>query len=122
MKRWAIEREVIEAINESARYSLPNEFLCLLRAEKGVVTELVLLPGTISGESHGILDVNMAPISFGVVGSAHSHPGYSNHPSDADLGFFNSMGGIHIITCEPFDLRSWKAYDSSGRPLDVDLV
>ncbi len=122
MKRWAIEREVIEAINESARYSLPNEFLCLLRSEKGVIIELVLLPGTISGESHGILDVNMAPISFGVVGSAHSHPGTCNRPSDADRGFFNSMGGIHIITCEPFNSRSWKAYNSSGDHIDVDVV
>ncbi len=122
MSRWTIEREVIESVNESARYSMPNEFLCLLREEEGVICELVLLPGTLSGESHGILDVNMAPISYGVAGSAHSHPSHSNEPSDPDIGFFNSIGGVHIITCLPYDENSWRAYDSSGRPLDVDLV
>ncbi len=119
---WAIEGELLDAINESARHSFPNEFLCLLRAEKRVITEMVLLPGTVSGERHGILDINMAPMALGIVGSAHSHPGRNNEPSDADRGFFNSMGGVHIITCLPFDRNSWKAYDRSGFPVDVDII
>jgi proteasome lid subunit RPN8/RPN11 len=64
----------------------------------------------------------MSPIDFRKSGSAHSHPGYRNDPSDADLDFFSHMGWIHFITCQPYDRRSWKAYDSSGRIVNLKII
>ncbi|MDR2866035.1 MAG: Mov34/MPN/PAD-1 family protein [Methanomassiliicoccaceae archaeon] len=122
MKRIrAISWGLIDAVNESARSCYPQEFLCLTRQTDGVVDELLLIPGTIYGDSHGFLNMWMSPIDFTIAGTVHSHPGYSNEPSDADIDFFSSWGGIHIITCQPYDRRSWKAYDSKGCERDMEM-
>lgn len=119
---YAIEEQVLDMLNASASSTFPNEFLCMTRAENGVIIELMLLPGTISGDSHGIIDVWMAPVDFSISGSAHSHPGYNNEPSEDDLHFFGRWGGVHIITCQPYDMGSWKAYRSNGEELKLKVI
>jgi len=52
----------------------------------------------------------------------HSHPGFSNEPSEQDKEFFANMGGVHIITCQPYDRTSWRAYDSRGEPLELEII
>lgn len=121
-KIHAISRSTLRMINESAIETYPNEFLATLKAEEGVIVELVVLPGTIQGDSHGIMNTNMLPIDYTVVGTVHSHPGHSNRPSDADLQFWSHFGGVHIITCLPFDETSWKAYNSSGGRVGLEVV
>ena len=64
----------------------------------------------------------MEPIDYSIAGSAHSHPGYSNEPSDADKEFFSNTGGIHFITCQPYDRRSWRAYNSKGEPVELEII
>ena len=123
MKRIrAISWELIDAVNESARSCYPQEFLCLTRQNDGVIDELLLIPGTVYGDSHSFLNLWMSPVDFSISGTVHSHPGHSNEPSDDDLDFFSSYGGVHIITCQPYDRESWKAYDSKGRELQMDMT
>jgi proteasome lid subunit RPN8/RPN11 len=117
-----IEREVLEMVNEAAKDTYPNEFVATLRAEEGVITELLLLPGTIQGTRSGVLLLHMLPIDFSVVGTVHSHPSYSNRPSQADLAMFGRFGNTHIITCLPYDMGSWRAYDFNGQPVELELV
>ncbi|MCX6650208.1 MAG: Mov34/MPN/PAD-1 family protein [Methanomassiliicoccales archaeon] len=117
-----IDRSLLEMINEAARDSLPNEFIALLRAEDGVIQELILLPGTLQGENSAQVMLNMMPIDYTVVGTIHSHPGYANRPSGQDLSFFRHYGGVHIITCQPFDERSWRAYNSQGGRVTLPIV
>jgi len=121
-KTWGIEREVLEMVNETAKDTYPNEFVAMLRAEEGVVTELLLLPGTIQSSHSGTLLMHMLPIDFSVVGTIHSHPSSSNHPSRADLAFFGRFGNTHIITCLPYDMGSWQAYDYNGRKVELEVV
>jgi len=121
-KLKGIDRSLLEMINEAARDSLPNEFIALLRAEDGVIHELILLPGTLQGEDSAQIMLNMMPIDYTVVGTVHSHPGYSNRPSVQDLSFFRHYGGVHIITCQPFDERSWRSYDSQGGRKTLPIV
>ncbi len=116
-----IHVELIDAFNEAARSTYPDEFLCMLRADDGIISELIFVPGTVYGESHSFMNEWMAPVDFSLVGTVHSHPGYSNQPSDADLQYFANYGGVHVITCMPFDRNSWKAYNSSGVQLDLEL-
>ncbi len=116
-----IHAELLEAINESARSVHPDEFLCMLREKDGIISELVLLPGTVYGDSHSFMSDWMAPVDFSLVGTVHSHPGYSNEPSDEDLDYFSNMGGIHIITCMPYDEKSWKAYNSMGEHVELEI-
>lgn len=117
-----MERDIIRMVNESAKDTLPNEFVATMRAEEGVITELLLLPGTIQSRRSGTLMLHMLPIDFSVVGTVHSHPGHSNHPSEADLALFSRFGSTHIITCMPFDMNSWRAYDRNGNPVELELV
>jgi proteasome lid subunit RPN8/RPN11 len=109
-------------VNESARDTFPNEFVATMRAEEGVITELLLLPSTLQGRRSGTLMLNMLPIDFSVVGTVHSHPGHSNLPSGADLALFGRFGNVHIITCLPYDMSSWQAYDRDGEVIDLEVV
>jgi len=121
-KIWAVKAEVIEMINEAAVNTFPKEFIAVLRAEEGVITELLLLPGSITGDSFSQLQLWNLPIDYSVAGSVHSHPGYSNRPSSQDLIFFSHFGMVHIITCLPFDDSSWKAYNLSGERIELQVL
>ena len=122
MRITAVDINLIDEINECARSVYPDEYLCTLSAEDGVINQMVLLPGTVYGDSHSFLSMWMAPANCDIVGSAHSHLSDCNEPSDADLDFFSNMGGYHIITCYPYDRDSWRIYDSKGRPACLELV
>jgi len=124
-KQWKIKRECLELILESAKSSYPNEFGGLLRVDvdsKDTISEIVILPGTISGDSHAIFQLHMLPIDFTVVGTVHSHPSYSSYPSGADLHFFQKYGKVHIIVAKPFDVSSWNSYDYNGNELEMLVV
>lgn len=122
-KIYGVDIDFIDSLNESARACFPNEFLCMVRQKDGVVTELVLLPGTVFGDQHSFLSEWMAPIDYDLAGTAHSHPGFSNQASEEDKSLFSNMRGIHFITCQPYDRTSWKAYDSNGKVLeDLEII
>ncbi len=121
-KVWGIDQDVLEMVNESARESYPNEFLATMRAEKGIITEIILVPGTISNYHSGTMQLHMLPIDLSVVGTVHSHPGPSNRPSDEDLHLFGRFGNTHIITCMPFNLRSWRAYNYKGDVVQLEVL
>ena len=70
----AIDADLLEAINESSRSCFPDEFLCMLTATEGVIDEMLLLPGTVYGDSHSFLNEWMAPIGLNPIGTVHSHP------------------------------------------------
>jgi proteasome lid subunit RPN8/RPN11 len=117
-----VSQDFIDGFNESAKSTYPDEFLCMHREIDGVISEMVMLPGTVFGDEHSFINQWMAPIDFSISGSAHSHPGFSNQPSDADKDFFSNTGGVHFITCQPYDRTSWKAYDSRGEPIELEII
>ena len=122
---WKIKRKCLELILECAKSNYPNEFGGLLRVDKetnDTIVEIVILPGTISGNSHAIFKLHMLPIDFSIIGTVHSHPGPSPHPSDADLHLFSKRGKVHIIAATPFNSSSWKAYDHSGKEVDMKVI
>ncbi len=121
-KTWGIEGDVLDMISEASRESLPNEFVAALRAEEGVITEILLFPGSYSSKRSASMQLHMLPIDLSVVGTVHSHPGPSNRPSDEDLHLFGSFGSTHIITCLPYDRGSWQAYDREGRRIVLKVV
>ena len=121
-KIYAVDIDFIDGFNESEKSCYPNEFLCMVRQNEGVIDEMVLLPGTVYGDSHSFLSEWMSPIDFSIAGTAHSHPGYSNEASDDDLSLFANMGGIHFITCQPYDRHSWKAYNSKGEEVELEII
>lgn len=124
--QWKITDKCLTLIVESSKSNYPQEFGALLRVDsdaKDTIIEVVLLPGTVSGDSHAIFKLHMLPIDYSVVGTVHSHPSAVPRPSSADLDLFGHFGRIHlIIGVNPFGTTTWKAYNHNGQELAVEIV
>lgn len=111
----AITRRALDSALASARSAYPNEFGGVFRADPpGVISELLLLPGTTAGHRHANFRLSMLPADLTVVGTVHSHPSGALHPSEADLQLFRNWGRRHLILGAPFDVGCWRAYDGNG--------
>ncbi len=122
---WKITRSCLSLIFESAKEIYPREFAALLRVypeRRDTISEIMLLPGTISGDAHAIFMLHMRPIDFSIVGTVHSHPSTSWYPSEADLHLFRKYGRIHLIVAYPFKEDTWGAYDYRGNPIEVKVI
>jgi proteasome lid subunit RPN8/RPN11 len=121
---WGIEKKTLELIFEVSKDTYPREFAATLIAKKGIIREINLLPGTISGGTMAIVHTHMQPpdITLSVVGLVHSHPSGNYSPSGADLHFFSKFGNTHIIVGRPYNLNSWQAYDARGVPIKLEVV
>jgi len=118
----AITRKLLRMILEASRDMYPKEFGAFLRAEEGVIVELVMLPGTVSGRRHAIFQTWMLPPNMNVVGTVHSHPSGVYQPSDEDRLLFSNFSGLHIITGYPYNEDTWAAWTNKGErvPLRVE--
>jgi proteasome lid subunit RPN8/RPN11 len=122
---WKIKSSCLDLIIESAKSVYPNEFGALLRIDdkqKNIISEIILLPGTIQGDSHTIFKLHMMPVDFNIIGTVHSHPSAFPIPSGADLELFRKHGRIHIIIASPYDYFSWNAYDYKGEEIKIEVV
>ncbi len=120
-----IRRETMKMIMGASRDAYPNEFAAALRVNRrGMITEIIMVPGTVSGNRKALMSLYNLPIDFSIIGSVHSHPSGNYHPSEADLKFFSSFGRIHIIVGYPYDLEkgTWAAYDRSGEPFSLRVL
>jgi proteasome lid subunit RPN8/RPN11 len=109
-------------IMEASRDSMTKEFGAYLRAEKNVIYEIAILPGTIQGDKHTIFQTYNKPIDFSIVGSVHSHPSGVTLPSDADIHMFQNSGPIHLIVGYPFRLSDYSAYNQDGMKTDIKII
>jgi proteasome lid subunit RPN8/RPN11 len=118
-----IKRNVLNSLLTSGASTYPNEFGGILRSEDpGVVTDMLLIPGTTAGHRHANFQLYMLPVDLTVVGTAHSHPSGAVHPSEEDLTLFRHWGRIHIILGFPFKGWCWKAYNNSGDEVKLEVV
>ncbi|MFO7677135.1 MAG: Mov34/MPN/PAD-1 family protein [Thermoplasmatota archaeon] len=124
-RSWKITKECLNLIFECSKSNFPHEFAGLLRVDdenKDTISEVVIIPGTISGDSHAIFQMHMRPIDFSIIGTVHSHPSPLARPSDADLQLFYGYGKVHIIAAMPYSGKSWKAYDNTGKEIILTVV
>jgi proteasome lid subunit RPN8/RPN11 len=119
----AITRRALESALASARSAYPNEFGGVLRADPpGVISELLLLPGTTAGRRHANFQLWMLHADLSVAGTVHSHPSGALHPSDADLRLFRSWGRRHLILGAPYGPGAWRAYDGNGSETRLSVI
>jgi len=119
---YAIRRKVLRMILGASADMFPKEFGAILRAEDGVITEILLVPGTVSGNRHAIFQLHMLPTDFSVVGTVHSHPSGTYNPSEEDLALFWKFGGLHVIVGYPYNESTWAAWKHSGDRLDLEVI
>ncbi len=119
---WKIKKELLEGVCELAKETYPNEFVSALRAKEGLIYELVLIPGTQSSDRSAVFRIGMLPPDREIVGTVHSHPLPDPRPSGEDFFLFEKYGGVHIIVAYPYDMGSWRSYDSAGEEVKLEVM
>jgi proteasome lid subunit RPN8/RPN11 len=115
-----IARDALDFILEASRSSMPDEFAGLLQADKDIITDVLILPGTESSRMSALIRLYMLP-NMQVAGSAHSHPSSDIRPSKEDIAFFSRTGDYHIIAGPPFGDLSWACYDAMGKKRELPV-
>lgn len=122
MKINGIKKDILSLLLRMAQDSHPNEFVALLRERDGIIDEVNMLPGTVTGEDSASLFYDMMPLDTHVAGSAHSHPNGVTEPSDADLRFFPRTGTYHLIIGYPYRKNNWRCFTAGGEPHDLEVI
>jgi proteasome lid subunit RPN8/RPN11 len=122
MNPKGIRKELLDLLLELGRESHPKEFVALLQEKDGVIDELFLVPGTVTGEDSASVFFDMMPLDTHLAGSAHSHPNGVLLPSDADVQFFPKSGRCHFIIGHPYHFSSWRCFSADGMPLDIGVI
>jgi len=118
-----IRRELIEGLLEVSKEVHPREFIGLLRAEKGVISEVIIPPFSVYGLGESSFSPYDLPIDFSLVGSVHSHPSGNPLPSKQDMNIAFSFGVVHLIITYPYSSpENVHAYDKEGNLLKLQIV
>ncbi len=117
-----IAKELLDLIREASRSSHPHEFAALLRETNGVISEMLLVPGTTSNDTSARMLLDMMPLDVSVVGSVHSHPVRDLRYSDEDLHMFGAKGVYNIIVAYPYGEADWICYDPRGDRVDLPVI
>ena len=117
-----IAKELLDLVREASKSSHPHEFAALLRETDGVISEMLLVPGTTSNDTSARMLLDMMPLDLSVVGSVHSHPVPDLRYSDADLHMFGAKGTYNIIVVYPYTERDWVCYSPDGHRIDLPVV
>lgn len=115
----------------AAEQTHPREYMGFLRTERAgdlgldregrVITDVLVVPGTVSDRSSARVNSMMKHNAPNAVGSVHSHPSGVLRPSGTDRGTFR-RGDVHIIIGTPYGWTDWQAFDSEGDPIDLDVL
>jgi len=117
-----IRQDIIDLLLGMGAESHPREFAALLVEKNGIICEVNLIPGTISGNTNATLLMDMIPLGMQFAGSAHSHPNGIIAPSRADLRFFERTGKCHIIIGYPYTAGCYKCFTQSGIQQQIEVV
>lgn len=121
MIKWYIYKDVLESIMEFSKSFYPNEFSGMLYIRNNIIEDIYIIPQTKSNHNSAVIRLDFVPLSLNIKGSVHSHPSGGGSPSRADLSFFQSKY-VNIIAYYPFTLFSYKAYDSYGKELFLEVI
>ncbi|MEM1512666.1 MAG: Mov34/MPN/PAD-1 family protein [Candidatus Jordarchaeales archaeon] len=118
-----IRRALVDGLLEVSREVHPREFIGLLRAERGVISEVIIPPFSIYGLGESSFSPYDLPIDPSLVGSVHSHPSGDPRPSKQDVNVAFSFGFVHLIITYPYSCHeNIYAYDKEGKPLKLIII
>lgn len=117
-----IARDLLRLVLEASKSSHPHEFAALLRAENGVISDILLVPGTTSDDESARMLLHMMPLDLSIVGSVHSHPVRDLRYSGEDLDMFGSKGAYNIIVAYPYGESDWACYNPRGERMNLPVL
>ncbi len=117
-----ITERLLRMILETSKDSYPNEFAAGMREIDGIISELIMVPGTVTSHHKALLQLHHLPIDYSMVGIVHSHPSPNIHPSQNDMIMFGKYGRVHIIVGMPYDMNCWQAYDYNGKEIELSVL
>ncbi len=117
-----IAHDALNFILEVSKSTHPHEFAGLLREDKGIITEVLLVPGTTSDETSARMLLDMMPLDLSVVGSVHSHPVHDLRFSEADISMFGAKGYYNIIAAYPYEQNDWVCYNPMGERVNLPVI
>jgi proteasome lid subunit RPN8/RPN11 len=126
-----IADDALQLALEASEDAHPNEYMGQLRGQDArtlgldregtVVTDVLLAPGTKTTPTSAEFKPTYMPNDLKSVGSVHSHPNGVLRPSQADLATF-TRGSVHVIVGAPYGRNDWRAFDSDGESIDLDVL
>jgi len=121
-RKIVLTKEITNSIITYAKSWHPNEGILILQGkkEKNVIriTGLIIPPFSTHGPYYSGFPVYELPFDLSYIGTIHSHPSRSNHPSLEDLNHF--FGLVSLIICFPYDVQDIGAFDRDGNKMDLE--
>lgn len=120
-----INQSVIDSILSYAKMAYPKESILMLQGKttkKNIeINEVIIPPFATHGEGFSSFSPFMLPISFSIVGVAHSHPSGVLEPSTYDLN--HVYGKFMVIVAYPFETEDNIAvFDKDGKLIRYEIV
>jgi proteasome lid subunit RPN8/RPN11 len=123
-KEVLLSRKSADGIITYAKTWHPYEGILILRGKSRktdiTIDGLVVPPFSSHGPYYSGFPVYDLPFDLSYIGTAHSHPGSSNHPSLEDLN--NYFGLVSIIINYPYDDTTIAAYDRNGERFTLRIL
>lgn len=117
-----IDQETLDFILEISKSAFPKEMAGLLKSKEGIITDVILAPGTYTSDRSAIMRLDRLPVTLKTIGSVHSHPSGNPTPSSQDLELFSKKGKLHIITGHPYEKNNWVCYNKKGKERELEIL
>ncbi|OGD54809.1 hypothetical protein A3K80_01305 [Candidatus Bathyarchaeota archaeon RBG_13_38_9] len=120
-----INQSVLDSILSYAKMAYPKESILILQGKttkKSIeVNEVIIPPFATHGQGFSSFSPFMLPISFSIVGVAHSHPSGVLLPSTYDLN--HVYGKFMIIVVYPFETEDNIAvFNKDGNQIQFEIA
>lgn len=123
-RQVSLQKEVRDSILSYCQMKHPNEGILILKGKSKSghikVDGLVIPPFNYTGPTFAGFPQSFLPFDMSYVGSVHSHPSGSANPSITDL--HNFFGLVSMIVKAPYGDGDIFAWDSSGKPIKIEVV
>jgi hypothetical protein len=99
----------------------PQEGVCVLKSKDGVLSELVLNPGSSSSFYYIIFNPGSVSYDKKFLATCHFHPTGTADPSPEDIEAFG-MYPINIIIAYPYSIENLMVYNQQGQRIDLEIL
>ena len=123
-RKITLKKDVLDSILSYCQMRHPEEGILILRGKSKngdlLIDGLVIPPFSFGAHSSSGFPRNMLPADLSYVGTVHSHPSGSGHPSSVDLNNFFEL--ISLIVRFPYSDSDIFAWNSNGEQVNLEII